>query len=48
MAKAEPFCFEVERLVEDRMEPMFPEDPGDVEVRSTIHGFRMRLPKASV
>jgi len=30
-----------EEIVEDKFPPMFPEDPGAEEVRSTVHGWRL-------
>eukprot|EP01137_Pigoraptor_chileana_P025502 Opistho-2@95085 len=38
LAEQEPFCFLVRRMFEDRMDPMFPNDPGDRDVRATVHG----------
>jgi len=44
VAAAEPFGFVVEDLFVGRMDPMFPNDPGDAEVRSTIYGHQLTLP----
>ncbi|KAI8322880.1 hypothetical protein GQ54DRAFT_259146 [Martensiomyces pterosporus] len=41
------FGFEVERVVEEYVGPMFEEDPGDERVRGTVHGFRLSLPRPS-
>jgi len=30
-----------EKIVEEKFQPMFPEDPGAEEVRSTVHGWRL-------
>ncbi|RKP08895.1 putative methyltransferase-domain-containing protein [Thamnocephalis sphaerospora] len=35
------FC--VERVLEQRMQPMFAEDPGAETVRATVHGYRLTL-----
>ncbi|KAH6585465.1 hypothetical protein BASA61_006812 [Batrachochytrium salamandrivorans] len=33
--------FKFEKIYEERWECMFPEDDGDVDVRSTVHGYKM-------
>ncbi|KZV80429.1 hypothetical protein EXIGLDRAFT_630171, partial [Exidia glandulosa HHB12029] len=45
-AKATSRGWECEEIVTERMNPqvMFPEDAGDEEVRSTVHGWRIRRP----
>ncbi|KAG0343220.1 nicotinamide n-methyltransferase [Podila humilis] len=37
------FGFKVEKILEEKMEPMFSEDPGSEEVRATVHGYVMWL-----
>ncbi|KAF9171017.1 nicotinamide n-methyltransferase [Mortierella sp. AD011] len=37
------FGFKVEKVLEEKMAPMFSEDPGSEEVRATIHGYIMWL-----
>ncbi|KAF9586706.1 nicotinamide n-methyltransferase [Lunasporangiospora selenospora] len=37
------FGFIVEKIVEEKMAPMFKDDPGSEEVRSTVHGYIMWL-----
>ncbi|KAG0002746.1 nicotinamide n-methyltransferase [Entomortierella chlamydospora] len=37
------FGFKVEKVLEEKMTPMFSEDPGSEEVRATIHGYIMWL-----
>ncbi|KAF9432657.1 nicotinamide n-methyltransferase [Entomortierella beljakovae] len=37
------FGFKVEKVLEEKMTPMFSEDPGSEEVRATIHGYMMWL-----
>ncbi|KAG0234078.1 nicotinamide n-methyltransferase [Actinomortierella wolfii] len=37
------FGFKVEKVLEEKMAPMFPEDPGSEEVRATVHGYMMWL-----
>ncbi|KZS89768.1 nicotinamide N-methyltransferase [Sistotremastrum niveocremeum HHB9708] len=39
--KAEQQGWKAEKVVEDRMKPMFPDDPGDEVVRATVHGWRL-------
>ncbi|KAJ1966129.1 Protein N-terminal and lysine N-methyltransferase efm7 [Dipsacomyces acuminosporus] len=39
------FGFDVERVVEEYVGPMFDDDPGDERVRGTVHGFRLTLKK---
>ena len=41
LAAEEPFNFKVEKIFTANMPPMFPNDPGDEIVRSTIHGYKM-------
>jgi len=48
LARGEPFHFEVEKRFEKRMEPMFPDDPGSSDVRSTIHFYIIRHPESKV
>ncbi|TFY83927.1 hypothetical protein EWM64_g112 [Hericium alpestre] len=31
-----------EEIVTEKFPPMFPEDPGEEEVRATVHGWRLR------
>jgi len=33
-----------EKIVEERFDPMFPDDPGEQEVRATVHGWKLTLP----
>ncbi|KAF5326418.1 hypothetical protein D9611_000484 [Ephemerocybe angulata] len=40
-SKAESRGWTVEKVVEERFPPMFPEDSGDETVRSTVHGWRL-------
>ncbi|KAJ3505001.1 hypothetical protein NMY22_g17734 [Coprinellus aureogranulatus] len=40
-SKAEARGWVVEKVVEERFPPMFPHDPGDEEVRSTVHGWKL-------
>lgn len=42
MARAAPFCFDVELVRTERMDVMFEADPGDEEVRGTVHVYRFR------
>ncbi|KAF9899986.1 nicotinamide n-methyltransferase [Lobosporangium transversale] len=37
------FGFKVEKVLEEKMTPMFLEDPGSEEVRATVHGYVMWL-----
>ncbi|KAF9131880.1 nicotinamide n-methyltransferase [Mortierella sp. 14UC] len=37
------FGFKVEKVVEQKMTPMFLEDPGSEEVRGTVHGYILSL-----
>ncbi|KAG0260805.1 nicotinamide n-methyltransferase [Actinomortierella ambigua] len=37
------YGFKVEKVLEEKMIPMFPEDPGSEEVRATVHGYMMWL-----
>ncbi|KAF9359618.1 nicotinamide n-methyltransferase [Mortierella sp. AD094] len=37
------FGFKVEKVLEEKMTPMFSEDPGSEEVRATVHGYIMWL-----
>lgn len=37
------FGFKVEKVVEEKMTPMFLEDPGSEEVRGTVHGYILSL-----
>ncbi|KAG0353059.1 nicotinamide n-methyltransferase [Podila minutissima] len=37
------FGFKVEKVLEEKMAPMFMEDPGSEEVRATVHGYIMWL-----
>ncbi|KAG0313823.1 nicotinamide n-methyltransferase [Dissophora globulifera] len=37
------FGFKVEKVLEEKMAPMFSEDPGSEEVRATVHGYIMSL-----
>ncbi|KAG0006481.1 nicotinamide n-methyltransferase [Modicella reniformis] len=37
------FGFKVEKILEEKMTPMFLEDPGSEEVRATVHGYTMWL-----
>ncbi|KAF9928151.1 nicotinamide n-methyltransferase [Linnemannia zychae] len=37
------FGFKVEKVVEEKMTPMFLEDPGSEEVRATVHGYILSL-----
>jgi len=37
------FGFKVEKVLEEKMAPMFLEDPGSEEVRATVHGYIMWL-----
>ncbi|KDQ17335.1 hypothetical protein BOTBODRAFT_64330 [Botryobasidium botryosum FD-172 SS1] len=39
--KAEARGWRCEEFLTERMKAMFPEDPGDAEVRSTVHGWRV-------
>ncbi|KAG2018773.1 hypothetical protein CC2G_008164 [Coprinopsis cinerea AmutBmut pab1-1] len=39
--KAKERQWEVEKVVEEKFPPMFPEDPGDEDVRATVHGWRL-------
>ncbi|RKO88957.1 S-adenosyl-L-methionine-dependent methyltransferase, partial [Blyttiomyces helicus] len=41
IAAADPLNFEFEKLYEDRHSPMFPDDDGDLDVRSTVHAYRL-------
>jgi len=44
-AKARERKWTCEAIVKDKFPPMFPEDPGEEEVRSTVHGWRLtRMP----
>ncbi|TEB37275.1 hypothetical protein FA13DRAFT_1726356 [Coprinellus micaceus] len=43
-SKAEARGWAVEKVVEERFPPMFPDDPGDEEVRSTVHGWKLTRP----
>ncbi|KAF9098440.1 nicotinamide n-methyltransferase [Mortierella sp. AD031] len=38
------FGFKVEKVAEEKMTPMFLEDPGSEEVRGTVHGYALSLP----
>ncbi|EPS95315.1 hypothetical protein FOMPIDRAFT_1168809 [Fomitopsis schrenkii] len=40
-SKAKERGWECEEIVTERFPPMFPEDPGDEEVRATVHGWRL-------
>ncbi|KAH7106807.1 nicotinamide N-methyltransferase [Auriculariales sp. MPI-PUGE-AT-0066] len=40
--KAKSRGWTCEEIVTERMGVMFPEDPGDEDVRSTVHGWRLR------
>eukprot|EP00824_Muranothrix_gubernata_P019169 TRINITY_DN38738_c0_g1_i1.p1 TRINITY_DN38738_c0_g1~~TRINITY_DN38738_c0_g1_i1.p1 ORF type:complete len:265 (+),score=54.00 TRINITY_DN38738_c0_g1_i1:107-901(+) len=42
LAASAPFFFRVEQLFEEKMPEMFPEDPGDVEIRRTVYCFTLR------
>ncbi|XP_011270190.1 hypothetical protein CAOG_08590, partial [Capsaspora owczarzaki ATCC 30864] len=48
LAAEEPFNFVVTPLFEVKMPPMFAEDPGDVDVRSTVHGHLLTWPEAAL
>ena len=37
----EEYGFNVELIEHVKMEVMFEEDPGDVETRSTVHGYKL-------
>jgi len=39
--KAQTAGWACEEIVTQRYPPMFPEDPGEEEVRATVHGWRM-------
>ncbi|KAJ3222955.1 nicotinamide n-methyltransferase [Clydaea vesicula] len=41
LAQKEPFNFHVEHLFDTKMNAMFPEDPGDLEIRETVKLYRM-------
>ncbi|KAI8146096.1 putative methyltransferase-domain-containing protein [Fennellomyces sp. T-0311] len=38
------YGFEVDHFLQEKMNVMFEEDSGDVEVRSTVHGWQLWLP----
>ena len=38
------YGFETDHFLQEKMNVMFEEDPGDVQVRSTIHGWQLWLP----
>lgn len=38
------YGFEADHFIQEKMNVMFEEDPGDVEVRSTVHGWKLWLP----
>ncbi|KAG2226705.1 hypothetical protein INT45_001052 [Circinella minor] len=38
------YGFEADHFLQEKMNVMFEEDPGDVQVRSTIHGWQLCLP----
>ncbi|KIM79254.1 hypothetical protein PILCRDRAFT_823505 [Piloderma croceum F 1598] len=40
-AKARERMWLCEEIVQDKFPPMFPDDPGEEEVRSTVHGWRL-------
>ncbi|KAJ3326032.1 nicotinamide n-methyltransferase [Boothiomyces sp. JEL0866] len=40
---AKEFGFTCERLYEQKWDPMFPEDSGDLDVRSTVYGWKLYL-----
>jgi nicotinamide N-methyltransferase len=39
---AKNFGFQAEKIYEEKWQPMFPDDVGDVEVRSTVHGWILK------
>ncbi|KAI9319669.1 S-adenosyl-L-methionine-dependent methyltransferase [Dichotomocladium elegans] len=39
------YGFEVDHFIQEKMHVMFEDDPGDVEVRSTVHGWQMWIPR---
>ena len=39
--EGEGYGFEVRKLFQTRREPMFPEDPGSVLMRSTVHVYHL-------
>ena len=44
MAQQEPFGFCVETMQQEQMDVMFANDPGDEDVRRTVHVYRFSLP----
>lgn len=42
LAKEAPYHFEVEKVLETKMKPMFENDPGCEEIRSTVLMFSLR------
>eukprot|EP00123_Amoebidium_parasiticum_P022300 comp8449_c0_seq1/m.3797 comp8449_c0_seq1/g.3797 ORF comp8449_c0_seq1/g.3797 comp8449_c0_seq1/m.3797 type:complete len:259 (-) comp8449_c0_seq1:422-1198(-) len=40
-ARSPPFNFKVTHMFDEKMPPMFPQDPGDETVRGTVHFYRM-------
>ncbi|KAI8808429.1 putative methyltransferase-domain-containing protein [Cladochytrium replicatum] len=45
LAQAPPFDFEVEHLFDEKWNPMFPNDTGDLEMRSTVYFYSLKLPQ---
>jgi nicotinamide N-methyltransferase len=43
MAQEERFGFKVEKVGEEKMPVMFEKDPGDADVRATVHFYTMKL-----
>ena len=41
--KAKNAGFRVEKIGDVRYDVMFPEDPGDAELRATVHQYQLRL-----
>jgi nicotinamide N-methyltransferase len=40
---AEEMGFKCEKVFEEKWDPMFPDDTGDLDVRRTVHGWKMTL-----
>ena len=47
LAEAEPYNFVVDQPFQVKTDPMFPDDPGDLELRSTVFGYRLRRAPAT-
>jgi nicotinamide N-methyltransferase len=41
---AQEMGFECEKIIDEKWDPMFPDDVGDLDVRRTVHGWTLRLP----